>query len=106
MVNLTVQVSAISSLTLECAQLGTSTAVGAALKLWITQTNLDANDILRYIIFTNLADTTGSIIATSTTPTFPFNPAIMQTGVIYYLAALAGNGVNGNVDISDPCLDV
>jgi len=70
-----------------------------------TGTTLDANDLLRYILFSNPADTAGSIVATSATPTFTFNPATMQTGVTYYIAAMAGNGVNGNVDLNDPCLD-
>ncbi len=70
-----------------------------------TGTVLDANDILRYILFSNPADTAGSIVATSSTTTFTFNPATMQTGLTYYIAAMAGNGVNGNVDLNDPCLD-
>jgi hypothetical protein len=70
-----------------------------------TNTVLDNNDILCYILFSNPADTAGSIIATSSTPSFTFNPATMQTGVTYYIAAMAGNGVNGNVDLNDPCLD-
>lgn len=71
-----------------------------------TGTVLDANDILRYILFSNPADTLGSIVATSTTPSFTFNPATMQTGVTYYAAAITGNNLNSNVDLSDPCLDV
>ena len=70
-----------------------------------TGTVLDANDLLRYILFSNPADTAGSIVAISSTPTFTFNSATMQTGVTYYIAAMAGNGVNGNVDLNDPCLD-
>ncbi len=30
----------------------------------------------------------------------------MQTGETYYLAAIAGNNSGGNVDLTDPCLDV
>ncbi len=70
-----------------------------------TGTVLDANDLRRYILFSNPADTAGSIVAISSTPSFTFNPATMQTGVTYYIAAMAGNGVNGNVDLNDPCLD-
>jgi hypothetical protein len=61
-----------------------------------TGTVLDNNDLLR--------DTAGSIIATSATPSFTFAPP-MQTGVTYYLAAVAGDNLNGNVDLADPCLD-
>jgi hypothetical protein len=71
-----------------------------------TQTFLDNNDILQYILFSNPADTLGSILATSNTPSFTFNPATMQTGVTYYIAAIAGNNAGGNVDLNDPCLDI
>jgi len=65
---------------------------------------LDNNDLLQYVLFSNPADTAGSIIATSTTPSFAFAPP-MQTGVTYYVAAVAGNNLNGNVDLNDPCLN-
>jgi hypothetical protein len=70
-----------------------------------TGTTLDANDLLRYILFTNPSDTAGSIVAVNNTPSFAFNPATMQTGVTYYIAAMAGNGVSSNIDLNDPCLD-
>lgn len=71
-----------------------------------TQTVLDGDDLLQYILFSNPADTLGSILTTSNTPSFAFNPATMQTGVTYYVAAIAGNNLNGNVDLNDPCLDI
>jgi hypothetical protein len=71
-----------------------------------TQTNLEADDLLQYILFTDLSDTLGSIVATSNTPIFSFNPISLQYDVEYYAAAIAGNGINGNVDLSDPCLDI
>jgi len=67
---------------------------------------LDGNDLLQFILFSDPNDTLGSIIATSNTPTFAFNPATMQTEVTYYVAAIAGNNVGGNVDLNDPCLDI
>jgi hypothetical protein len=67
---------------------------------------LEAGDILQYILYSNPANPPGSILATSNTPTFAFNPATMQTGVTYYIAAIAGNNVGGNVDFNDPCLDI
>jgi hypothetical protein len=69
-----------------------------------TGTVLDGNDILRYILFTNPSDTAGSIVAISATPSFTFAPP-METEVTYYIAAMAGNNLNGNVDLADPCLD-
>lgn len=44
---------------------------------------LDANDILRYILFSNLNDTLGSIIVQSSTATIAFDPATMQPDVPY-----------------------
>lgn len=67
---------------------------------------LDADDLLQFILFSDPSDTLGSIVATSNTPTFTFDPATMQTGITYYIAAIAGNGVGGNVDLNDPCLDI
>ncbi len=70
-----------------------------------TGTTLDANDLLRYVVFTNINDTIGSIILQNTNNVIAFNPGTMQQGVVYYVAAAAGNGLNGNVDLNDPCLD-
>jgi hypothetical protein len=67
---------------------------------------LDANDILRYILFSDPNDTLGSIIVQSSTANINYDPATMQTGVPYYLATLAGNNAGGNVNLSDHCLDV
>jgi hypothetical protein len=66
---------------------------------------LDNNDLLRYVMFSNPSDTAGSIVGTSATPSFVFDPATMQTGITYYVAAMAGDNLNGNVDLDDPCLD-
>lgn len=66
--------------------------------------NLDNNDLLQYVLFSNPNDTAGSVIVTSSTPNFTFTPP-MQTGVTYYMAAAAGNNLNGNVDLNDPCID-
>ena len=71
-----------------------------------TGTFLDSDDLLEYILFTDPVDTLGSIIATSSTPEFPFDPTTMQLGVTYYIAAIAGNDLSGNVDLTDPCLDI
>ncbi len=70
-----------------------------------TNSALDANDILRYVVFTNLNDTAGSIILQSPTRVIAFNPGIMQQGTVYYVAAAVGNSLNNNVDLNDPCLD-
>lgn len=67
---------------------------------------LDGNDILRYILFSDLNDPVGSIIVQSSSAIINFNSATMQTGVIYYLATIAGNNQSGNVNLSDPCFDI
>ncbi|MBK9338134.1 MAG: hypothetical protein IPM98_16950 [Lewinellaceae bacterium] len=67
---------------------------------------LESDDLLQYILFTDLTDTLGSIVATSNTPVFLYDPVIMQPGVTYYVAAIAGNDLNGNVDLDDPCLHI
>ena len=65
---------------------------------------LENGDLKAYILFTNPNDTLGSIVATNSTPTFDFEPPL-QAGVAYYFAAMAGNNLNGSVDLNDPCLD-
>lgn len=71
-----------------------------------TGTLIQGDDLLQYILFSNLANIRGSILATSNTPEFTFNPATMTVGTTYYIAAIAGNNLNGNVDTNDPCFDV
>jgi len=67
--------------------------------------DLDADDLLQFILYSDPTDPTGSIIFTAATPDFSF-AAPLQPGVTYYIAAIAGNALNGNVDLADPCLDV
>jgi hypothetical protein len=66
---------------------------------------LEADDILQYVLFTNANNPLGSILIRSNSTNFYFDPLLMQTGVTYYLATLAGNNVSGQVDLTDPCLD-
>ncbi|MCC6463115.1 MAG: hypothetical protein IT260_21775 [Saprospiraceae bacterium] len=70
-----------------------------------TQTLLEPGDLLQYILFADPNDTLGSILATSNTPSFGFNPALLQPNITYYICAVAGNNQAGNVNLSDPCLD-
>ena len=66
---------------------------------------LDGNDLLRFILFSDPNDTLGSIVLTAATPVFNFAPPL-QYGQTYYIAAIAGNNLNGSVDLDDPCIDV
>jgi len=65
---------------------------------------LDNNDLKQYVLFTNPGDTVGSIVAISSTPSFDLTPPLVA-GVTYYFAAMAGDNLNGSVDLNDPCLD-
>ena len=67
---------------------------------------LPPGTLLQYILFSDLSDTLGSILSISNTPGFSFDPATMQTGVTYYIAAIAGKDLNGQVDLNDRCLDI
>ncbi|MEZ4933097.1 MAG: hypothetical protein R2788_13375 [Saprospiraceae bacterium] len=67
---------------------------------------LNSDDLLQYILFSNLSDTLGSILVTSNTASIGFNPITMQTGVTYYLATIAGDNLNGNVNLTDDCLSI
>jgi len=81
-------------------------APGSVTAPYSNNADLGAGDILRFIFFSDPADTLGSIIVQSSSATIAFNPATMQTGVPYYLATLAGDDLGGNVDLNDPCLDI
>lgn len=71
-----------------------------------SQVVLDADDLLQYILFSDAGNPTTSTLATSNSPSFSFNSSTMAVGTTYYIAAIAGNEMNGNVDVSDPCLDI
>lgn len=61
---------------------------------------LDPGTLLQYVLCSDPNDLPGSIVATSNTPSFAFNPATMQTNTPYYAAAIAGDDLNGNVDLN------
>lgn len=71
--------------------------------------NLDGNDDLVFVVFnydySNYPDVSYDILYTYTEPEATFIPSFMQTGVYYYIMALAGNAQSGTVDITEPCAD-
>lgn len=69
--------------------------------IWNNNATLDANDTLLFVLRTS----GGVILATNNQPVFPFG-AGLQTGVTYYISAVAGNNLSGQVDPSDPCRDI
>jgi gliding motility-associated-like protein len=72
-----------------------------------TGSNLDADDVLQYVLRPDNFGILSTILATSNMPTFGFNPATMNYGTTYYISAIAGNNDGmGNVDLNDVCLDV
>jgi subtilisin-like proprotein convertase family protein len=76
-----------------------------AVATWNNDGNTDADDIVRFILHTSAGSTQGNILATANQPSFAFGNGL-QTGTTYYISAIAGNGLNGNVDLNDPCLSV
>lgn len=71
-----------------------------------TQTNLDGDDILQYILFSDPTDPMGSVLATNSDPNFNFDPSTMNLGNDYFIAAIAGDGLNGSIDPNDPCVSI
>jgi hypothetical protein len=91
----------------EISSANTAPCANETLELTSTGSDLEPGDALAYILFTDLADTLGSIVSTSATPSFSFSDPPLQTGVTYYVAAIAGNELpGGGVDLTDICLDI
>lgn len=66
---------------------------------------LDPDDLLQYALCYDTNNIIFTIVATSSTPDFTFNPATMSPDIPYFIVAIAGNQLNGNVDLNDPCFD-
>ena len=68
---------------------------------------LDANDVLIYVLHTNSGNTLGTVLATSSTPTFNFIPGVTAYNIQYFISAVVGNNNgSGGVVTTDPCLSV
>ena len=71
-----------------------------------SNTNLDANDALQYILYEDVTTLPAGILAVSNTPSFGFQ-SNMTAGTTYYVSAVAGNALpDGSVDPADPCLSI
>jgi len=96
----------------DCETVAPSLAAGATLCIGetvqlaaATGGNNDGNDVTQYLLYEGSANTITTVLAASTSPTFPWN-ASYAAGVTYYMTAVRGNDDgNGAVDPSDPCLD-
>lgn len=69
-----------------------------------TNVHLEPGTILQYIVYEDINNPIGSILATSNTPSFPFHPGTMNTNTAYYLSSMAGENLNGNVNLDGDCV--
>lgn len=67
--------------------------------------HLEPGLLLQYVLCSDSNNILGSIVSTSNAPSFAFNPNTMQTNTPYYVAAVVGDNLNGNVDLNSDCLD-
>jgi len=67
--------------------------------------SLDADDALIYVLCTDPAILPMGILAQSNLPEFSFQTG-MAAGITYFIVAVAGNALNGLVDLNDPCLSI
>jgi len=69
--------------------------------------NLEPNDTIRYILYTDPANPLGSVVQYSDSLFFPFLPDTMHFDSVYYAAVIAGNHLpNDSIDAADPCLSL
>ncbi len=76
-----------------------------AVATWNNDATLDANDLVQFILHSSSGTSLGTIYATGPEPSFLFGNGL-QPNVVYYISAIAGNNVNGAVDLTDDCLSV
>ncbi|MEM1322901.1 MAG: gliding motility-associated C-terminal domain-containing protein, partial [Bacteroidota bacterium] len=70
-----------------------------------TNTILNPDDALLFLLHEGDLTTIGNILSTSPTPIFSFDPTTMSTGQTYFVHALAGTSDgNGFIDLNDLCL--
>lgn len=77
----------------------------SATATWNNDAVFDADDIVQYVLHDQQGATLGNVFATSNQPVFAFG-GNLQTGVTYYISAIAGSNTAGNVNLTDPCLSV
>lgn len=77
----------------------------AATASWDNNANLDGDDIVQFILHDQPGGSLGTVFATNSQPSFTLG-AGLQTGVTYYISAIAGNNLAGSVDLNDPCLSI
>ncbi|MBV6443528.1 MAG: hypothetical protein EPGJADBJ_05299 [Saprospiraceae bacterium] len=69
--------------------------------------NLEPNDTIRFILYSDPADPLGSIVQYSDTLYFPFLQGVMHFDSVYYAAAIAGPQMaNDSIDASAGCFSL
>ncbi|MEZ4925372.1 MAG: proprotein convertase P-domain-containing protein [Saprospiraceae bacterium] len=76
-----------------------------ATAIWNSDGVSDADDGISFVLHDSSADSLGTVFATNNQPVFSFGPGL-QTGITYYISAIAGNDLAGNIDLGDPCLSI
>ncbi len=76
-----------------------------ATAVWNNDATLDGDDALQFILHDQAGPSQGTVFATNSQPTFPFGPGL-QTGVTYYISAIAGNLTGPGIDPNEPCFNV
>lgn len=69
-----------------------------------TEVNLESGTMLQYVLYEDPNNPIGSILAIGNSPSFPFFPGSMNTNTTYYIAAIAGETLNGNVNLQGNCV--
>ncbi len=67
----------------------------------------DGNDVLIFILYSDINDPLNSILAESPSGVFGFMDPPMTRGTTYYISAVLGTeSFGGNVDYTDPCISI
>jgi subtilisin-like proprotein convertase family protein len=77
----------------------------AAIGVWNNDATLDGDDVVQFILHDQAGPSLGTVFATNAQPVFAFGPGL-QTGVTYYISAIAGNSTPSGIDPGDPCFNV
>ncbi|HMQ48158.1 MAG TPA: gliding motility-associated C-terminal domain-containing protein [Saprospiraceae bacterium] len=68
---------------------------------------LEPDDTLVFVLHTLAGEVLGDILAMNASADIAFEATAMETGITYYLSAVAGNSLpSGGIDLDDVCLSV
>ena len=70
-----------------------------------TNENIEAGDIIQYVIHGNPDASLGTPILIQDSPSFDWDASLYSPNTVYYISAISGDDDGmGNVDLNDPCL--